>query len=147
MSEISDRPVTEEEFTKFKASYEKANRNAFTWDKFQIYKNHFKTALPFMFKREDINKNVFDRNIKKIMEGNFNGLCMIDIKVQLAQEIEEQNQEIEKNSVEQSQPESKRRRADSNISAEPVLTSAEKVASIKHARQRRQKLQDALERL
>ena len=100
MSEISDRPVTEEEFTKFKASYEKANRSPFTWDRFQICKNYFKTALPFMFRREDLNKHVFDKNIKKIMDGNYSGLCLIDIRVQLAQEIEEQNQEILKNSVE-----------------------------------------------
>lgn len=95
MSEISDRPVTEEEFIKFKSSWEKAKKCGFTWQNYQDMKDKFKTALPFMFKREDLNKNVFDKHIKKINQGNFVGLCLIDLRVQLQQVIDEQKEEIE----------------------------------------------------
>lgn len=36
-----------------------------------------------------MNKHVFDNNMKKINEGKFNGMVLIDIRVQLMQIIEE----------------------------------------------------------
>ena len=83
ISMVSDRVVTEQEFKLWK----RMNNIEFKKKDLDKAKIQLRNALSFKYVRNEMNAHVLERNLKRIKEGNFKGMSLVDIKIELREEL------------------------------------------------------------